>query len=100
MGGIIDKIKNWFKRKMPGKCIEKYFIVDEYRCDKDVLDFLQRHTSNNVTNKISTEVHFCSAKKDDICGYVELWKGETMLDKALLQKGANGLVYWKFDNQK
>ena len=98
MRKLINKIKNWFKRKMPGKIVEKYFIVDEYRCDKDVLDFLQRRISNNVINKISTKVHICKAKKDDICGYAELWKGETMLDKASLQKGASGLVYWKFED--
>lgn len=100
MGRVIDKIKSWFKRKMPGKCIEKYFIVDEYICDKDVLDFLQRRILKNVINKISTEVHICSAKKDSICGYVELWKGETIVDKASLQKNAWGMVYWKFDNHK
>ena len=96
MGKVIDKIKNWFKRKPRleerytlnrkylGRSEElKRFIEErQYRCDMHGIEF----------TIIEDDFPDCQY------GTVELLRNGKVIDNALLQTNARGLVYWKFED--
>lgn len=96
MGKIIDKIKNWFKRKT--------ILEERYTFDRVYLG-----RSQELKRFIEERQHYCEMygikfsiiEKDFLdCRYgtVELLRNGKVVESVLLKINTNGLVYWTFDN--
>lgn len=92
MRKLINKIKNWFK---PKRYVEKYYILDEYKNDENVIVWLDGRKDNSLG--ILTEVYYYKATQMGVYGYVELWRGSRLLDRVQLKKGEDGLIIWDFN---
>ena len=96
MGKIIDKIKNWFKRKP--RLEERYTLNRKYLGRSQILkSFIEeRQYYCEISGIVFTII------EDDFPDYqygtAELLRNGKVVERALLQKSASGLVYWKFDN--
>ena len=96
MGKVIDKIKNWFKRKPRleerytlnrkylgrSEQLKRFIEERQYRCDMDGIEFT------------IIEADF----PDYQYGTVELLRNGKVIDKAEFIKGKNDLIYWQFYN--
>lgn len=95
MGKVIDKIKNWFKRKPRleerytlnrkylGRSEDLKIFIEErqYRCDMHGIEF----------TIIEADFPDCQY------GKVELVRNNKVIETAKLMRGKHNLIYWKFD---
>ena len=96
MRKLINKIKNWFKRKP--RLEERYTLNRKYLGRSEELKrFIEG--SQYRCDMLGIEFTIIEADFPDYqYGTVELLKNGNVVERALLQKNASGLVYWKFED--
>lgn len=86
---LINKI---FKRPVLS---ERLYIDNSYKDSIVVREFIKERVLENKRSGISVSVEYVD-RKDDMLGEVRLYKGNKLLDKAVLKINDVGLVYWGF----
>lgn len=96
MGRVIDKIKSWFKRKP--RLEERYTLNRKYLGrSQELKRFIEERQYR--CDMLGIEFTIIEADFPDYqYGTVELLRNGKVVDNALLQTNASGLVYWKFDD--
>lgn len=99
MGKLINKIKNWFKRKT--RLEERYTLNRKYLGRSgDLKQFLEKRQSCCDYFGIKLTVIEDDNFPDHQYGYVELVDNGKVIESALLKKGDLGLVRCEFYGNK
>ena len=89
---IKELLNRFFKRPVLS---EHLCIANSYKDSIAVRDFIKERTLANKPHGIRVLVEYVD-RKDDMLGEVRLYKGNKLLDRAVLKINDVGLIYWGF----